>query len=68
MQNYQEQPDGEMNRCEKIRNGNPTDTSINDKSPKFPCYKLLWLSKGNAKKEIITIKKNRSVPFHIDQF
>ena len=31
---------------------NPKDTNVNDKSPKFTCYELLRLSRGNGKKRI----------------
>ena len=49
---------------EEMTNANPTDTNANDNS----LNKLLWLSRGNGKKTIIIIYKNRSVPFHKDKF
>ena len=44
-------------------NGKPSETNVNDKSPKLTCYKLLWLSRENGKKTNFIICENRSVPF-----
>ena len=42
---------------EEITKVNPIDTNVNDKSPKFTCYKRLWLSIGKGMKKIIIIYK-----------
>ena len=34
-------------QVEEITNTNPTDSNVNNKSPKFTCYELLWPSRGN---------------------
>ena len=39
------------------------NSTVNNKSSKFTCYELLWLSKENVKKIILLC-----VPFHKDQF
>ena len=46
---------------EEITKGNPTDTNVNDKSPKFTCYELLQLIRGNGKKKALLFTQ-------IDQF
>ena len=53
---------------EEITKANPKGTNVNDKSPQFACYMLLWLSRGNGKKKIIIIYENRHVSLHKDQF
>ena len=40
-----------MKTGEEVTNTNPIDTNVNDKSPKFTSYELLWLSKDSGKKK-----------------
>ena len=34
---------------EEITSVNPIETNVNDKSPKFKCYRFFWPSRGNGK-------------------
>ena len=52
---------------EEITNANPIDTNANVKSPNIYMLWSLVPEQSNGKKRII-IYKNRSLPFHVDQF